>query len=86
MTYTQSTIQSCLLILSVRGVVIPLYQCLQSDVCYSVIERLDEHRNFIPIFRDMMDQLMEVLGEFYQCISVSFYQLCFIHILSIFDQ
>jgi len=31
-------------------------------VCYSVIERLDEHRNFLPLFRDVIDHLMEILG------------------------
>ncbi|KAF6024381.1 CEP70 [Bugula neritina] len=40
---------------------VQLKQLLQEDELDSVIERLDEHRNFLPLFRDVIDHLMEIL-------------------------
>ncbi|XP_067935432.1 centrosomal protein of 70 kDa-like [Watersipora subatra] len=38
-----------------------LKQLLQEDELDSVIERLDEHRKFMPLFRDVLDHLMDIL-------------------------
>ena len=34
-----------------------------SSYVSSVIERLDEHRRFMPLFRDVIDHLMDILGK-----------------------
>lgn len=56
----QITVSSCFLLLT------PIL------VDYSVIERLDEHRRFMPLFRDVIDHLMDILGKHHNYHSVRF--------------